>query len=100
MEQVSLPGQFEDSVTAALSRTVAPVTPTVRGDRYQRILARIHRRFETYAETRRLGQLELPFPRIADPNRVLDEVAAEEDRIERVSGKRAAEDQLHLPYWA
>jgi predicted nicotinamide N-methyase len=70
------------------------------GDAHLRILSRIHRRFQTHAETVRLGPLELPFIRIADPNRVLDEVAAEEDRIERVSGKRASEDQLHLPYWA
>jgi predicted nicotinamide N-methyase len=47
-----------------------------------------------------LGPLVIPFTRIADPNRILDEVAAEEDRIERVSGRRAPEDQLHLPYWA
>lgn len=41
-----------------------------------------------------------PFTRIADPNRVLDEVAAEEDRLEKVRGIRAKSDQLHLPYWA
>jgi predicted nicotinamide N-methyase len=40
------------------------------------------------------------FTRIADPNRVLDEVAAEEDRLEKVRGIRAKSDQLHLPYWA
>ena len=66
----------------------------------QRLLTRIRRRYETLTETGRLGPLELPFTRIADPNRVLDEVAAEEDRLERVSGQRASEDQLHLPYWA
>jgi predicted nicotinamide N-methyase len=66
----------------------------------QRLLARIRRRYETLDETVRLGPLQLPFTRIADPNRVLDQVAAEEDRLERVSGRRATEDQLHLPYWA
>lgn len=65
-----------------------------------RLLWRIHRRFETYFETVQVGPLRIPFTRVADPNRVLDEVAAEEDRIERVSGRRAPEDQLHLPYWA
>jgi len=46
------------------------------------------------------GHLSLSFTRIMDPDQVLDAVAAEEDRIERVSGKRLPEDQLRLPYWA
>jgi predicted nicotinamide N-methyase len=57
----------------------------------RRLLARIHRRYHTVTETRRVGDMEILFTRIADPNRVLDEVAAEEDR----DG-----DELHLPYWA
>ena len=73
---------------------------TDSGDEHRRILCRIQRRFQTYFETVRLGPLTIPFTRSADPNRVLDEVAAEEDRIERVTGRRAPEDQLHLPYWA
>jgi predicted nicotinamide N-methyase len=40
------------------------------------------------------------FTRAADPNRVLDEIAAEEDRRERVGGDRKNADELHLPYWA
>ena len=48
----------------------------------------------------RVGSLAFPFTRIADPDRVLDEVAAEEDRLEKVSGRRADGDYLHLPYWA
>jgi predicted nicotinamide N-methyase len=95
-----LPGDFEDSVAAAGSRFEAAGPPADAGDDYRRILCRIQRRFQTFSETVRLGPLEIPFTRIADPNRVLDEVAAEEDRIERVSGRRAPEDQLHLPYWA
>ena len=79
-------------------------TPPRAGSRIeatrQRLLARIRRRYETLDEVVKLGTLELPFTRIADPNRVLDQVAAEEDRLERVSGRRATEDQLHLPYWA
>lgn len=51
-------------------------------------------------ETVRVGPLSLEFTRIEDPNRVLDEVAAEEDRLEKVHGRRVGEDQLHLPYWA
>lgn len=65
-----------------------------------RLLWRIHRRFETVTEAVRLGSLELQFTRIADSNRVLDAVVAEEDRLEKLSGRRVAEDQLHLPYWA
>ena len=52
--------------------------------RFRRLLARIHRHFDTVTETVRVGPLAFPFTRIADPNRVLDEVAAEEDRLEIV----------------
>jgi predicted nicotinamide N-methyase len=64
------------------------------------LLHRIHARYETVTETLRFGSLDIAFTRVADPDRVLDQVAAEEDRLERISGHRASEDQLHLPYWA
>lgn len=66
----------------------------------QRLLERIHRRFVTVTRRAKVGTLELEFTRIADPDRVLDEVAAEEDRRERERGRRVPEDELHLPYWA
>lgn len=65
-----------------------------------RLLRRIEARYRVVTETVRVGALRFPFTRIADPDRVLDEVAAEEDRLEKVSGKRADGDYLHLPYWA
>ena len=63
------------------------------------LLARIHRRFATVTDDVSFGPVRLAFTRVADPNRVLDEVAAEEDRRERTTGLRHAEP-LHLPYWA
>ncbi len=63
------------------------------------LLCRIHRRFPTVTATVQLGKISFGFTRAADPNRVLDEVAAEEDRRERLGGVRNAEP-LHLPYWA
>lgn len=68
--------------------------------RRARCLLRIERRWPTMTETLRFGRLALPFTRIADPNRVLDEVAEEQDRVERVSGRRLEADTLRLPYWA
>ena len=65
-----------------------------------RLLARIHRRFETIVDPVRVGDLALSFTRIADPNRVLDQVAAEEDRRDKLAGKRRDGEELHLPYWA
>lgn len=65
-----------------------------------RLLQRIRRRYAVLTETVQVGPLTFPFTRIKDPNRVLDEVAAEEDRLEKVKGQRVTEDQLHLPYWA
>ena len=64
------------------------------------LLARIHRRFETLTEPVHVGALELAFTRVRDPNVVLDQVAAEEDRRDKLAGKRRPGDELHLPYWA
>jgi predicted nicotinamide N-methyase len=69
-------------------------------DRRRKLLARIHRRYQTITEDVRLGGMTLPFTRIADPNRVLDEVADAEDRRDKLEGKRRPGDDLHLPYWA
>jgi predicted nicotinamide N-methyase len=66
----------------------------------QRLLRRIESRYRVMTETVRIGTLTFTFTRIADPDKVLDEVAAEEDRLEKVSGKRIDGDYLHLPYWA
>jgi len=64
------------------------------------LLWRIHQRFATVTQTVRFAEdVAFPFTRVADPDRVLDEVAAEEDRRERLGGERH-EDPLHLPYWA
>jgi predicted nicotinamide N-methyase len=63
------------------------------------LLSRIQRRFPTVTDRLRFGAVEIAFTRVADPNRVLDEVAAEEDRREKNDGVRHTEP-LHLPYWA
>jgi predicted nicotinamide N-methyase len=69
-------------------------------DRQRRaLLWRIHRRFPTVTALVQFGSIEFPFTRVADPDRVLDEVAEEEDRRERLGGARI-EEPLHLPYWA
>jgi predicted nicotinamide N-methyase len=65
-----------------------------------RLLARIQRRYRTLTETFHIAGRTYPFTRVADPNRVLDQIAIEEDRIEKVSGRRKEGNHLHLPYWA
>jgi predicted nicotinamide N-methyase len=70
--------------------------PTARG----RLLRRIHERYDTRVERLQFGPLALRFVRVADPDVVLDEVAEEEDRREKRSGRRLDGDYLHLPYWA
>src|SRR5690606_5421047 len=75
-----------------------PDDPTTR--RRRQLLARIQRRFEILTDTYDIGGRQFAFTRVADPNRVLDEVAEAEDRRERESGERHHGDQLHLPYWA
>lgn len=67
----------------------------------ERLLWRIRRRFPTRTQSMTLGPLTFDFFRCADPDRVLDEVAEEADRRERLSGQRDKPgDTLHLPYWA
>src|SRR5688572_23585969 len=70
-------------------------------DRLRRhLLYRIHQRYETSTQRLCFGDAEFDFTRIKDPDRVLDEVAEEEDRREKRSGNRREGDELHLPYWA
>lgn len=66
----------------------------------KRLLSRIHRRYVTSAAQVQIKTLAFTFTRIADPDRVLDQVAAEADRRERVTGRREHDEHLHLPYWA
>ena len=98
---------FQDTADRAGNRPAAPgaAIPADGGcetasPEFGRLLTRIHRDYETITETVRVGTLALRFTRIADPNRVLDDVAEAEDRLEKVAGRRLPEDQLHLPYWA
>ena len=64
-----------------------------------RLLERIHRKFQTVTEAISCGAISIGFTRPADPNRVLDDVVAEEDRREKITGIRL-DDPQHLPYWA
>ena len=63
------------------------------------MLSRIQRRYRTATDRVSFGPISFAFTRVAEPNRVLDEVAEEEDRREKCDGVRHAEP-LHLPYWA
>jgi predicted nicotinamide N-methyase len=63
------------------------------------LLNRIHRRYATVTEPLQFGPVRIDFTRVADPNQVLDEIADEEDRREKQTGRRF-ETPLHLPYWA
>jgi predicted nicotinamide N-methyase len=64
-----------------------------------KLLARIHRRYQTVETEITIASSHLRFTRIADPDVVLDEVAqAEEDRAQ--VGTSEAPQPLHLPYWA
>ena len=64
------------------------------------LLARIQRRYQTVTQTLRFGPLEFPFTRIKEPDRVLDDACAEEDRRDKLQGKQRPGEELSLPYWA
>lgn len=80
--------------------TLTDHSTTQPARRRAQLLARIHRRYRTVTRRLRIGDLQLDFTRIENPDTVLDEVAAEEDRREKMTGQRQASDSLHLPYWA
>jgi predicted nicotinamide N-methyase len=67
---------------------------------HRHLLWRIHRKFATVTQDVRVGPVTISFTRIADPNVVLDHVAEEEDRLDKLAGGRRDEAVLHLPYWA
>lgn len=75
-------------------------TPAELSRRRAKLLARIRPRFQIVEEEFRFGPLRIGFTRVADPDVVLDEIVAEEDRRERATGMRREGDELHLPYWA
>src|SRR5688500_13853971 len=64
------------------------------------LLRRIHRSYQTQHKVWQVRDLAISFVQIKDPDRVLDQVAELEDRLERLNGRRTDGDQLHLPYWA
>lgn len=78
----------------------SPCTPAAHkefADLYQSLAAQYPIKIEKVV----LGPLTLEFYRCADPDAVLDQVAAEADRREKDSGIRDLPgDTLHLPYWA
>jgi predicted nicotinamide N-methyase len=65
----------------------------------ERLRRRIHQRWQTVTSEFRFGPAVLQFTRIADPNRVLDDAVAEEDRRRR-DGDPPLYEPPHLPYWA
>src|SRR5271169_5089583 len=67
--------------------------------KHRALLWRIHRRFATVTSPLRIGPLDFSFTRVADPDRVLDEVAEAVDLQQRLTGRRESQVQ-HLPYWA
>jgi len=73
---------------------------------YRRLLARIQRKFQTVTEQIRVGGASIPFTRVADPNRVLDDIVAEEDRRDKTSDDAPhdahanSSTEPRLPYWA
>jgi predicted nicotinamide N-methyase len=73
-----------------------PARPDNRG---HRLLHRINRQYPTITRKLRFKSIELDFTRIADPDQVLDDVVAAEDKREKNTGIRLA-DPPHLPYWA
>jgi predicted nicotinamide N-methyase len=68
--------------------------------RRSRLLSRIRRKYQIVEEPFAIGPLRFTFTRVKDPDRVLDQVCAEEDTREVRSGERRQGNDLHLPYWA
>jgi predicted nicotinamide N-methyase len=66
-----------------------------------RLLHRIRLlKYQTVEKTLQIDSLQIRFLKIANPDVVLDRVAEEQDKLERLRGVRTDGDQLRLPYWA
>lgn len=65
-----------------------------------RLHARLERRFDLITEAVPVGPLRVQFTRVADPEKVLDDLCDRIDTHERLTGERISGDQLGLPYWA
>ncbi len=65
-----------------------------------KLLHRIRKRFDVVSNVYAIGALRVPFVQVRDADKVLDEVVAEEDRRDKLAGRKRDEDELHLPYWA
>jgi predicted nicotinamide N-methyase len=70
------------------------MSPTTGSRRRNRLLSRIHLRYQTCDEVLAVGDLKLHFTRIAEPDRVLDDAAAAEANPPAGSAVPA------VPYWA
>lgn len=66
----------------------------------RRLQARLAARFDLVDETIPIGPLRVQFTRVADPEKVLDELCERIDAHERTTGQRIQSDELGLPYWA
>src|SRR6478672_13825899 len=72
----------------AANRQFPMICPMLReADLRHRLLSRIHRRYRTVTQTVELPSLRFDFTRIADPDIVLDQVAAEVDLQQRLHGR-------------
>lgn len=92
-------GQGSRNAPAVLSNDLMAAAP-----RHHRTIARLHarvaKRYELIDEAVAVGPLRIKFTRVADPNRVLDEVCERIDRHEKTTGQRMNGDAMGLPYWA
>jgi predicted nicotinamide N-methyase len=86
---------------------ILPMPPDRPAERTSRLRARLLQRIAQRYQVTSLRitipaacPLEIDFTRIADADVVLDQVAEDEGRREKLRGSRLPADELHLPYWA
>ena len=82
--------------TLLLPSTLSPK----RRQTVARLHARLAKRFDLLTEAIAVGPLRVQFTRVADPEKVLDDLCERIDLHERLTGQRVQGDQLGLPYWA
>jgi predicted nicotinamide N-methyase len=94
------PSEFQsDGAPAGLGEPISAFAaePRLSAASHLRLQQRIRRRYQTTTAPIQLGSVQLNFTRIADPNRVLDQIVEDLDRQER-GGRPVANPPL--PYWA
>jgi len=66
----------------------------------EKLLSRLTKKYDITTQEYLIGPLRVPFTRVTNADKVLDQVCEEVDEIEKRTGKKVPDQLMHMPYWA